>query len=833
MGEPRAVHTAAILRPVLVLMLGVLAVAAAAVLAGTILMRRILQPVEALAASARRVAQGGAPSGAPPEDGGMTVPTARVSEFEALRLDIARAEQALRAGDARLREALGALAAVYDTAPVGLAVLDAEGRFLRINARLAEINGLPAEAHLGRTSREILPGLADAAEELLRRVLTTGEPVLGFEIEGETPARPGVRRSWVESWLPLRDAAGRIVGVNVVAEEVTALRAATRALALSEERLLLATSGAGIGIWEVDFVSGRAMLSAEAQALLGTSAQLRVATWLDAVHPDDRARIGAAFERWVARGTTFEEEYRTSVPAPDGGERWLLGRGAVERDAAGMAVRGAGVVIDITARRRAEVALVASEAWLRLATEGAGVGTWELDIPSGRGRWSSGTRDLLGAPRDDYTLEEWLAAIHPADRAATAAAWQRAVAEGEPYRAEFRAARPAADGGEVWLLTRGQVERDAAGAPRRGAGVVVDVTARRRAEAALRDREAALRAIFEGTLVGMAEADPATLRFIRVNRRFCEMVGFAEAELLGRSFLDITHPEDRAANEAGFRAAMEGSDRFEMEKRYRRKDGATIWAIVQVARLGVDGGGPARAIAAILDITERKRAEERQALLAREVDHRAKNALSVVQAALRLTPKEDAQAYARAVEGRVGALARAQTLLAADRWTGADLRALLTAELGPFILDVVEGGAARSVPPGAPCATLEGPEVALPPRAAQPLAMAVHELATNAVKYGALSVAGGRLAVAWSLGRSPGGETMLRLSWEETGGPALDRVPARRGFGTRVIDGTVRGQLGGELSVEWRSAGLRCTLEIPLREPAPAEVAPDAVPAAE
>jgi two-component sensor histidine kinase len=164
------------------------------------------------------------------------------------------------------------------------------------------------------------------------------------------------------------------------------------------------------------------------------------------------------------------------------------------------------------------------------------------------------------------------------------------------------------------------------------------------------------------------------------------------------------------------------------------------------------------------DITDRKRAEERQTLLAREVDHRAKNALAVVQSVLKLTPRGDADAYVRAVEGRIAALARVQTLLAEERWTRADLRALLRGELEPF------QSAGQQV-------LLDGPPVALPPRSAQPLAMAVHELATNAVKHGALSVPDGRLSVTWRLD----GEA-LRLRWEETGGPRAGRPAGAAGL---------------------------------------------------
>jgi two-component sensor histidine kinase len=199
--------------------------------------------------------------------------------------------------------------------------------------------------------------------------------------------------------------------------------------------------------------------------------------------------------------------------------------------------------------------------------------------------------------------------------------------------------------------------------------------------------------------------------------------------------------------------------------------------------------------------------EIRLRLLAQEVDHRAKNALAVVQAALRLTPRHDAAAYAKAIEGRVAALARAQTLLAEDRWRGASLQALLEGELAPFV-------SLRGDTTG-PRAELRGPPVLLPPALTQPLAMALHELATNAVKYGALSVATGRVSVSW---RIAGGR--LILHWTETGGPEIAESPRKPGFGSRVLDTVVRVQLGGRLSLDWARSGLTCEIDTALSRPA-------------
>ncbi|WP_439552725.1 HWE histidine kinase domain-containing protein [Falsiroseomonas sp.] len=236
---------------------------------------------------------------------------------------------------------------------------------------------------------------------------------------------------------------------------------------------------------------------------------------------------------------------------------------------------------------------------------------------------------------------------------------------------------------------------------------------------------------------------------------------------------------------------------------------------------GVPVHGPDKrvigALVVMIDVDDEHRAHERQALLTREVDHRAKNMLAVVQAALRLTRAETIDSFVQAIEGRIAALARAQTLLAADRWSGADLRNLIQGELGPFLVGAAPGEGTD--PAGmAPHAVLSGDRVVLPAGAAQPFSMAIHELATNAIKYGALSSPTGRLAVTWTVDRPAG--HLLRLRWAETGGPPA--APRRKpGFGSRVLHGTVQDQLGGRVTMAWEAEGLVCDLEIPLRRAAP------------
>lgn len=323
----------------------------------------------------------------------------------------------------------------------------------------------------------------------------------------------------------------------------------------------------------------------------------------------------------------------------------------------------------------------------------------------------------------------------------------------------------------------------------------------------LEAREAEFRSIFETAAAGVVEIDARSRRYLRVNRRFCAISGRAEAVLVGMTPDDIAHPDDLGRN-AVSEVLAHGTE-AEVEVRLLRPDGAVVWIRASAAiSARAPDGSPLRIVSVVRDVTERRRAEQARELLAREVDHRAKNALAVVQAVVRLTPKDGLDSYAKAVEARIKALARTHTLLANGRWAGTELASLARAELGAFLPDPAR------VQPETGGTTLAGPAVMLSPAASQAMSMVLHELATNATKYGALSVPGGAVHLQWSVDAA-GGD--LVLNWEERGGPPVLSPPARRGFGSKVIEATMRDQLGGEARQCWEPAGLVCRIRVPLQ----------------
>ena len=198
----------------------------------------------------------------------------------------------------------------------------------------------------------------------------------------------------------------------------------------------------------------------------------------------------------------------------------------------------------------------------------------------------------------------------------------------------------------------------------------------------------------------------------------------------------------------------------------------------------------------VIEISDRKRSEERETLLAREVDHRAKNLLAVVQSVVQLTRASEPAELKAAIVGRIQALARAHSLLAESRWDGAQLGDLVREELAPYF-----GASEGQV-------TVEGPPIFLRPAAAQSLAIVLHELATNAAKYGALSSGDGRLRVSWT---PIDGD--VELVWDESGSAKVT-APKSSGFGSKIIEASVKRQLHGKLSQEWRREGLLCKIRI-------------------
>jgi PAS domain S-box-containing protein len=353
------------------------------------------------------------------------------------------------------------------------------------------------------------------------------------------------------------------------------------------------------------------------------------------------------------------------------------------------------------------------------------------------------------------------------------------------------------------------------------------------ANARLRATEERQRLILESAMDHAIFATDPAGRVSSWNAGARNLLGWNAEEAIGMDAAAIFTPEDRAhgAPEAEMRAAL-ADGRAGDERWHLRRDGSRFWGEGVLLPLrsgaaandgGANDGGENGAGAGFLkvlrDRTERRRAEERQALLVGELNHRVKNTLALVLAIVDQTWRATGQGddggggdggrFHQSLRARLQALARAHDLIFRHDWEGASLSDVVGTAAA------AHGGVAREAGGSGDVIRAAGPPVRLAPEAAVALAMALHELATNAAKYGALSAPSGRVEVAWA--PNPDGRA-LDLTWREEGGPPIAAPPARRGFGSGLLELGLARQLGGEVALAFPRDGLRCRIRLPLSE---------------
>ena len=324
------------------------------------------------------------------------------------------------------------------------------------------------------------------------------------------------------------------------------------------------------------------------------------------------------------------------------------------------------------------------------------------------------------------------------------------------------------------------------------------------AEEAMRDSEERLRAVFNSAAVGVAVLTPDA-RFIEANDAFTEITGFSSEELRALDSASLTHPDDCASMQAHLDELLSGErTSFVIEKRYRRKDGSTIWVQNSVSLTHDDTGKPLHLVKLVQNISERKIAERRQRLLIDELNHRVKNTLATVQSfAVQTLRSAPTIAEGRmAFEARLIALSKTHDVLTRQHWEGAALR------------EVVEQAITAYRGRGQQGFRVSGPDLMLQPKAALALSLALHELATNAVKYGALSSEGGHVRIDWRVTDEP---RRFHLQWSEVGGPRVE-PPQRRGFGSRLVERGLAQDLAGDVRLDFAADGVQCSIDAPLHE---------------
>jgi PAS domain S-box-containing protein len=622
--------------------------------------------------------------------------------------------------------------------------------------------------------------------------------------------RAGVQQTgyFTVSYSPVPDAAapGGIGGVMVTAVEITQSVTAEKTLRTTQERYEMAREVAGVvGAWEWDIKANKVYADARYAELHNVApdyaeAGLPAQSFTPAVHPDDRDRIRDAALKAAFDGGQFSEEYR--LIQADGSVRWVYTRGHAYLDDDGQPSRNTGVIVDITERKQVEAELIAARLDLDLAAQAAGLGRWDHRPDIAQRFWDARARAIFGLGPDEEPTQETLdRLLHPDDIPSVHAAVAAATDPDGPgtINLEYRIRR-GGDGAVRWVETFGRAFFED-GRCTRFVGVVSDVTERREVVDHLLRQEETLRLAVDAADVGTWDLNIDTGELIWSDRCY-QMFGLRPGEPVdASSFRTRVHPGDAVRVNDAMRQAQDPAIRADYSIEFRatgRDDHVERWLSVKGKVFFGDDGKAHRFVGAVVNVTDRKRAELHLRLLVNELNHRVKNSLATIQAiaAQSFNGERSLGQAQEAFSNRIVALAEAHDLLTRENWEGADLH-----EVAARVASL-HGGEARF--------ELSGPAIRLSPKTALSLSMALHELATNAMKYGALSAPDGRIRVTWDLAPEPGA-ARLDLAWTERDGPPVT-APTSRGFGSRLIERGLAAELSGSATIDFHPDGVVCRI---------------------
>ena len=583
------------------------------------------------------------------------------------------------------------------------------------------------------------------------------------------------------------------------------------ALTESNDRLQLALDVAELGVWSLDLKAARFQCDPRHSQIHRHRPGAPPSTQSEArsfLHPDDLPAVENSYAASLRTGEKLKVEYRLApVAGGPSEERWVAVEGTAVRGPDGKPRRLFGVSRDVTARKQIEDRLQRSERASRellsalpaaiYVTDAAGhiiycnqsaVDLWGVVPILGKDKWD----DLARFRHADGTP------MAPADCPTEIALKQGRIVRGQEAIIERK------DGSRVPIIPYPTPLYDEKGAIAGVINMTVDISERKKAELALAERNAQFALAAKAALVG-SHAYDVDADNMQVDEGYAALHGLPEGtkETTRSEWRLRAHPEDRhRANAARTQALLERQREHGMEYRIVRSDGEVRWIESRSFMSYRSDGHPQRVVGVNIDITERKRAEEQLRVLVAELDHRVKNALATVSAVVSRTQdtSEGAGDFVASLRGRIRSMAATHQLLSQRLWSGVPLSELIQRELTPYATDTNTA--------------IDGPEVSLSPKAGQAVSMVLHELATNAAKYGALSVHGGRVSARWQRRMNGNADAPVVLEWQESGGPTV-QSPDTSGYGSEVIRDLIPYELGGKVDLAFASEGLQCRLEIP------------------
>jgi PAS domain S-box-containing protein len=747
------------------------------------------------------------------------------------------------------QEASGRLAAILAVSPDAIISKTLDGIVTSWNAGAQRLFGYTQEEMIGAPILCLIrPERREEEDRILERI-RAGEIVERYETV--RLAKDGQRLEVSLTMSPVKDSKGRIIGALEIARDISARRLADAASRWSEKRQafllglndelrdvadpktvmevtarslgeFLAINRVGYGeidpaeefvLVEQDWndgtigtVAGSRRMKHFGPAIIDALKQGRTLR-IDDVTVDPRANGAEALASFRAIGTRAV----LAVPLVKAGRmRAMLYFHHAEphrwsNEEVALAEEVAERTWSAVERTRAEAALAESEERYRSIYDQAAVGIKRVSVKDGRILEANarlyemlgyGLEKLIGLTVADLT--------HPDDLPQEQALMARLLAdEIRNYVIEKRYRR--ADGSDIWVRVTSSLAKTG-GEPYR-ISIVEDVEDRKQAEIALSEHAERLRLALDAARMGDWSWDAGT-DLVTLSERAAEIFGIPPGpHMTWTRMRGLLHPDDAKRARKAVEDAIANRAQYDLDYRIRRaSDGRDAWVAAKgQAVYGADGR--VRGMTGVVqDITERKRVEERQSLLIRELHHRVKNTLATVQAIVGSTARTSTSIdeFYRAFVGRIVSLAHTHSLLTEDEWQTVPLRKLLADELRPY-----DEGARRVV--------LRGPDVELPSGFAVPIGMAIHELTTNAAKYGSLSRRSGRVEVGWAISAGENGHRRLELEWRERDGPPVS-PPKHQGFGSRLLQRVLTTQVQANVTIDFEPEGLRLKMVAPLPE---------------
>lgn len=703
---------------------------------------------------------------------------------------------------------VGAAPTALDAIPGAVYVCDHDGWLIRYNSEAAVLWGRTPNANGARerfcgSHRLFLPDGTPLRHEVcpMADAVRSGTATRNAEVVMERP--DGSRFTALVNIRALKDYSGNIQGAINCFQDISAHKATEEEVRQKNKDLEDFFENGAIGL---HIVSSEGIILRANRAelgLLGYKAEEYVGRHIAEFHADAPV-IGEILQK-LSCGEQLDR-HPARLRAKDGSIKDVLIT-SNSRFNDGKFVNTRCFTLDVTHLREAERARRESEERLAATYEAATIGIAEADETGRLLRVNDALCKMLGRSREQLLSMSFSDYTHQDDRAEDAANYARQVrGELDSYAMRKRACRP--DGTMVFLDVYGSAVRDEAGRFLYGVRVIQDVTDAKRMEDRIRESERHMRDLLEGLPAAVYTTD-ANGRITFFNKACINMAG--RTPQLGDEWCVTWRlytadgaplPHDQCPMAV---ALKEDRPVRSVEAIAERPDGSFVPFIPYPTPLHDADGKLVGAINMLVDITERKQAENRQKTLIDELNHRVKNTLATVQSLAMQTARhsENLTDFTARYEKRLLGLASAHDLLTKRHWEDAPLDYLAREVLAPMTATFGER------------VHIRGPSVTLNPRAAISLTMAFTELATNAVKYGALSSEAGTLSLTWQV-REDAGQTMLDLIWQESGGPPV-RAPTRRGFGTRLMERCIERDLSGELDLVFDSKGLCCRTAIPLR----------------